>query len=313
MTEIFHEMLAYVLEKDAGLSRTKARSLSSFFEDIPHFISVQEDEIREIHGIGNKTVIRLSDNEINRVLGVIKPEILDPEIPVTDNYISAICRTFTKTQLEMIRSLDLTAMNPNPFLIKSLNLLTPSEFIKFNVYALVTRSIVTSMGFYIEKFLLASSENVVPGKKPWDLLKQDLDGTNHWVQIKSGPNDMDKDQVLYWAGLIEEKILSGDRAYIGITYGKRANETISLNHLRTYLDTWEEKTLIGRELWDFIADDVEFHERLFTTLLNSARSVLSEVSFCDEIEQCIERLTIDFTQEYGDGEEGINAYINEIF
>lgn len=313
MIGLFHEMLAYVLEKDGGLTKSKARSLASFFTDLHHFTSIKREDLLQVRGVGEKVVLRMNESEVKKIFRVIESRILDPNSSVTDNYISAICRSFTKTQLTMIRSLDLSQMNPNPFLIKSLNLSTPHEFIKFNVYALATRSIVTSMGFYVEKFLLASSENVGPGEKPWDLVKHGQDGTLHWVQVKSGPNDLDKDQVLYWADLIEKKIQAGDRAYIGITYGKRTNETISLNHLKTYLSNWEEKTLIGRELWDFIADDDEFHKDLFDKLLSSARTVLSDVSICDEIETCADRLTQNFIDLYGNGGEGLNKYIDSIF
>ncbi|KAF5066011.1 Type II restriction endonuclease EcoO109I [anaerobic digester metagenome] len=311
--DLLHEMLAYVLETEGGLSKTRARTLASFFGDIEDFVNVRADEIARVEGIGRKNALILKTAEIDQVLSVARAGLVDPESPVNENYLAAICRVFTRTQLRMIRNLSLGDMNPNPFLIKSLNLHTPEEFVRFNVYALATRSIVTSMGFYVEKFLLASSGSVENGVKPWDLKKEDGQGRIHWVQVKSGPNDMDKDQILYWSDLIERKLAEGDRAYIGITYGKRTNNTITLNHMRTYLADWEDKTLIGRELWDFVADDPRFHEKLFDILIDSARAVLSGDSFCKEIDACVMRITHEFIEKYGDGEAGISMYILEIF
>lgn len=306
-------MLAYVLINDGGLKKGKARTLASYFVDAKDFCSVKAEDIHEVKGVSGRRTLKLSNDQVVSVVRIAESGLVDPQKTTTENYLAALCRSFTKTQIEMIRGLDLSKLNPNPFLIKSLNLTTPEECIRFNVYALSTRSIVTSMGFAVEKFLLSSSEGVERGKKPWDIVKTDLDGGRHWIQVKSGPNDMDKDQVLYWSGLINEKLQDGDRAYIGMTYGRRDNETISINHLKKYFSEWEDKTLIGRELWDFVADDPHYHDKLLGVLVDSAREVLSDLSVCEEIDQCIERVTTEFTQKYGDGEDGINTYIRDIF
>lgn len=313
MSELFHEMLAYILENDGGLSKGRARTLASYFVDAEDFCSVEAEDVREVKGVSGRRTLKFSADQVDSVVRTARSGLVDPHKTVAENYLGALCRSFTKTQVEMIRGLDLSKLNPNPFLIKSLNLTAPEECVRFNVYALSTRSIVTSMGFAVENFLISSSDGVEKGKKPWDIVKIGPDGERHWIQVKSGPNDMDKDQVLYWSALIEEKLRDGDRAYIGMTYGKRKNETISINHLKTYFSDWGEKTLIGRELWDFVADDPGFHDRLFDVLVSSARAVLSDTSVCEEVDRCIERVTAEFVQKYGDGEEGIDNYIRDIF
>lgn len=313
LSKLFHEMLAYVLESDSGLSEGRARALASHFVDAEAFCSVKAGDIREVKGVGGRRTMKFSDDQVASVIRIAESGLVDPKKTVAENYLAALCRSFTKTQVDMIRGLDLAKLNPNPFLIKSLNLTTPEECVRFNVYALSTRSIVTSMGFAVEKFLLASSEGAEKGKKPWDIVKTDANGERHWIQVKSGPNDMDKDQVLYWSDLIDKKVRDGDRAYIGMTYGRRANETVSINHLKTYFSDWGDKTLIGRELWDFVADDPRFQDKLFDVLVSSAREVISDTSVCEEIDMCIERITAEFVQKYGDGEEGIDTYIRDIF
>jgi len=124
---------------------------------------------------------------------------------------------------------------------------------------------------------------------------------------------MDKDQIVYWSEKIAEKVNEGDKAYIGMTYGKRTNETVTLGLMKQLLPDWEMKTLVGRELWDFVSDDPTYHTRLFDTLRRSAQQVLQQRSICEEIDNCVERIIGEFTSTYGTGEEGVLKYIESIF
>lgn len=313
MNENLHEMLAFLMENDVGLSRGKARSLASYFADIKTFLESEEEDLLNIKGISGKRTINLTEEEIQNISNIKKIGYLDPNVKVSENYLAAISRAFTKRQLKMIESLSLGKINPNPFLIQTLNLKTPEELIRINVYMTATRSIVTSMGFFVENLLLASSESVEKGSDGWDIVKTDRKSGKHWVQVKSGPNDMDKDQIVYWAEKIQKKIIEGDGAYIGTTYGKRTNKTVTFGIMKQLLPDWEMKTLIGKELWDFISDDPNYHTKLFNILSKSAYQILQSNSICSEIELCITRLKKDFIGKYGDGNNGVLKYINEIF
>ena len=310
-----HEMLAFILEKDAGLTKGRARSTASYFADMESFLNSSRRELEEIRGIGRRRTIRLRDEEIDNIIEVKRLGYIDPQQSVSDNFLSAMGREFSNRQLKMINEINLDKLSVNPFLIKTLNLSTPEELIRLNVYMLATRSIVTSMGFFVEKLLLSSSSLVekAPRGTGWDIIKEDIDGETHWIQVKSGPSPMDKDQIVYWTQKIQEKISEGDKAYIGITYGKRTNNTITFNLMKQLLPDWEIKTLIGKELWNFLGDDPEYLKSLFNTLRRSAQVILGEHSIFDEIESCIERVTIEFLDKYGEGEEGISKYIDNIF
>lgn len=315
MTERLHEMLAFILENDAGITKGRARSVASYFADMESFLSSSRRDLEEIRGIGRRRTIRLRNEEIEKIIEVKGLGYIDPQRPVSDNFLSAISREFTKRQLKMINKINLDKLSVNPFLIRTLNLCTPEAVIRLNVYMLATRSIVTSMGFFVEKLLLSSSSLVekAPRGSGWDIIKEDIDGERHWIQVKSGPSDMDKDQIVYWTQKIQEKISEGDKAYIGITYGKRTNNTITISLMKQLLPDWEIKTMIGKELWDFLSDDPEYHKRLFNTLRRSAQVILGKHSIFDEIESCIERVKREFIAKYGEGEEGISNYIDNIF
>jgi hypothetical protein len=314
MTEKLHDLLAFILKNDAGLTAGKARSLASYFTDVSEFLGITEEALANVRGISGRRAIRLTDEEISNIMRIIELDYLDANVSIPENFLGAISRAFTKRQMDMIMNLDLSRLSPNPLLIKALNIHTPEELVKINVYMVVTRSIVTSMGFFVENLLLASSDSIEKGPKGsgWDLVKE-KSGDTHWIQVKSGPNDMDKDQIVYWSQKITEKISEGDCAYIGITYGKSTSETVTLGLMKQLLPDWEMKTLIGRELWDFVSDDPTYHTKLFDTLRSSAQQVLQQRSICEEIDNCVERIIDEFTITYGGGEEGVSKYIESIF
>lgn len=314
MSDLIQKMFAFIFEKEVGFSKQRAIKLASFFNEVDEFLSITEEQLRtNIRSVSGRPAIRLKQDEIDKIIEVSRNSQFDASKSIAENYLSILCTNFTKVQLNMVRNLTLDKVSPNPLLIKSLNLTTPKECVTFNLYALITRSVVTSMGFFVEKLLMSSSDSVEKMKDGWDLLKVTEDNQKHWIQVKSGPNDMDKDQVVYWSQMIQAAENNGDRAYIGITYGKRDNDTVTLGLFRNYLENWESKTLIGRELWDFVADDEEYHKTLFSTLYECGKTVLTNHSFCEEIDKCILRMTEEFISKYGDREEGVQRYVDDIF
>jgi len=315
VSEQLHEMLAFVLEKEVGLTRSKARSLAYQFADIEEFFNLEAEDLTSIRSIAGKRILKLTDDEISRILAFKASGNLSPDLTVAENFLACISRDFTRRQLAMLRILTLEKINPNPFLIRALNLDTPEEVVRLNVYMATTRSIVTSMGFFIQDILLSSSETVENGPRNsgWDLIKTTPTGERCWLQIKSGPNNMDKDQIVYWAEKIQEKISAGDRAYIGITYGKRTNVTVTIGLLKQLLPDWEMRTLIGRELWDFLSEDPDYSSQLFEILRNSAAKVLQQHSITDAIEACVGRIKDEFISQYGEGSQGVSNYMADIF
>ena len=313
MTELLYDMLYYILINEVGISNGKSKALAAQFADIEEFMDTDIDKLKKIKSIGGKKFLKLDSNDIDKIEEFRKKEYLSKEISEKENFLRAMGRDFTRKQLKMLKNLELDNLNPNPLLINALNLHNPQEVVSLYVYAVATRSIVTSMGYFVERLLLSSSELVENPSKGWDILKIDDEGNNHWIQVKSGPNDMDKDQIVYWANEISKKIKEGDNAYIGITYGNKSQNTVTFNLMRQSLPDWEIRTLVGRELWDFISDDPDYHSKVLTALRNAAWIVLSGESISEEIELCIKRIKEEFLKRYGDGLQGVNNYLYAIF
>ena len=306
-------LLIYALRREANFTPLGAMILASHFASLKEFLNVRVEDLAEIRSVSGKRVLKLSKYQIEAIKRLQDARILSTKRNASDNLLILIARDFVRKQVKMLDSMTLERMSPNPFLIKCLNLKTPREIIELNVYMFATRSIVTSMGFFVEKLLLASSESAVECENPWDILKTDRARNRHWIQVKSGPNDMDADQIKYWSKLIAKKISKGERAYIGTTYGKRTKASVTMGLFKSYLPDWERRTLIGRELWDFISEDPTYHEKLFPMLSEAASQVLGTQSIEERIQALIEGLTREFSKKYGASNKGVQRYLNDIF
>jgi len=305
------KLIAVALEVYGGFSESKATKVSYLFNRTEDFLNVTREQLLSIKTVSGSNV-RLSGDEIDRIIQVSRSGKVRADRDTAQNYISVVTDRFIRRQIENIRKISLEKLNPNPFIAKSLNLNSPRELIEFNVYALAIRSIVTSMGFFVEDLLLSTSDSVEKIKSGWDIVKTDQNNTKHYIQVKSGPNDMDKDQIVSWIKKIGDIETQGDRGYIGTTYGKRDNATVTFTLLRQLMENYEEKTLIGRELWEFLSGDTAFLDRLLETLKETALSIMNTRSILDEIEVAVERVTKEFIDKFGDGEDGVKNYIRTI-
>ncbi len=254
----------------------------------------------------------LTEKEVNAIQ--VLQNTIDCSLSIEKNFIILLTQDFIRKQINMLNSMDIEGLNANPILCRALKLNTPKEFIKYYAYAAISRSIVTSMGFLVQNLLLYSNKNVYDGKlyaegnkTKWDLVIDKLGDVRNYIEVKSGPNDMDAAQVKHYAdeiGLVEQ---NDHKAFIGITYGKKDAKTVSTSILETYLPDWKNKTLIGKELWDYISEDPTYHDQLMNTIQNTAEAFLGEESLIDKIEARIEELITIFNNKYATMEDFYNS------
>ena len=311
-TDRFHLLLAGIIEAEIGFNRERSLVYASGFSSLKEFLTISKSKLVGPIGVSGKPVLRLKELQIDAIVRLRKT-LINPEQSVSENYISAVSRKFAKRQVDMIRAMNLDTLVVNPLLVKALNIHTPLELVSLHVEMAASRSIVTSMGFYLEQLVWASSDSIekAPRDSNWDF-KLARGGRNHWLQIKSGTNDMDKDQISHWAKKIEEKISEGDEAYIGIAYGNKSDATVSLGLLKQYLPDWEMRVLVGKELWQFVSGDPKHHTRLCVILRQSALAVLHKASIVSELKVAVKRITGEFELKYGRGEQAVEKYIHEI-
>jgi len=302
------EFLNHLIRKDAKIEKSKSAALASQFSTLKVFKDA--DFLNQKFSRGDKTEIALNQEQRKRIEELKKH--VNPNSSFNENWIRYLANIFVETQLTNINSLSLETMNMNPFLIKALNLKTPKEVIQFNVYQTATRSIVTSMGFTLESMVGRSGARMGVRGEWYDVVKQVKDLT-YWIQVKSGPNDVDKDQVIHFnTEFNKTEAKKSNFAKLGITYGKRTLNTISMNHIKAYLDKWQERLLVGKELWDFVSNENDYHKKVLKWIDDISSKVLHGNSIEQEIEKAIVRIIKEFESKYGKGEAGVQNFINKI-
>lgn len=232
-------------------------------------------------------------------------EDCDTRITLEQNFIKILTKDFIRRQVKAIESITLEGLNANPLLCRALKLNTPEEFIKFYAYSALSRSIVTSMGFLVQDLMLYSNTNVYDGKNypesygtKWDVVIEGLDGIRSYIEVKSGPNDLDKTQILAYDKAIKKVLDGNEKAFIGITYGKLDGKYVSTSILETYVDNWKSKVLIGKDLWDYISDNSSYHETLMSTIQRTAEAFLGNESLIYKIDEKINSLLNDFVTRF---------------
>ena len=144
----------------------------------------------------------------------------------------------------------------------------------------------------------------------YDVVKHDGDKT-YWIQVKAGPNNVNADQAKDFNRKFNEMEKSpGNFARLGIAYGKRDLKTVSLEIVKKYMDNWDERLLVGTELWDFVSDEKDYHLSVLRWIDLTADQMLENSSITREVESAVERLIKEFETKYGRGEQAMQKYLN---
>lgn len=295
--------------------KEKLRVLGDQYDTLSGFKSASVDFLVSLRNAEGNPLIRPFTEKETKLLNRIQNGI-DANDSIEDNFVNLLTSNFINKQLSMLENMTLDDMNSNPLLCAALKLNTAAELVKYNVYALATRSIVTSMGFLVQDLLLFSSADVFDGHDyeegknvKWDLVVERLDEVKAFIEVKSGPNDLDKGQVKSYLKEIQAVERKGCKGYIGITYGKRDADTVSINLFKQYLNRWEERTLIGSELWDYITGNENYHQVLMERIKQIAEVLLEHQS----ILACIENKVSSLTGQFGEKYDDIDHYLSQLW
>jgi len=305
--EVF-DFLSWIIIKEAKIEEGKGSAIASQFSRLESFI--ETDFLTKKFMRMDKTEIILNQAQRERLEGLKK--FVNKSGTVRANWMWYLSQNFINTTMRNIKELSLDTMNVNPFLIRALNLESPDEVVRFNVYQTATRSIVTSMGFTLENLVARSGAR--KGKKgEWYDVVKEIGDLTYWIQVKSGPNDVDADQVRHFSPKFDEtESVKNNLARLGITYGKRSLTTISFSHLKKYMNNWEERLLVGKELWDFVSSEKNYHVFVLDSINEIATKLLKGSSVEKEIENAVKNITIEFESKFGKGKDGVNKFIKEI-
>jgi len=223
-----------------------------------------------------------------------------------------------KAKLE-IKSIDDLSINPHISTLLGLRD-NVRDLIRFNLYQNITRSIVTKWGTFVEELLFYSGsikpemledinsveyENIKEKLKKGttvDLVKV-VDDLVNLFQIKSGPNTMNVEMVYSLIEVMTKlqgtKFCGKDvKMLLGMTYGNP--EQIS-SQIKGGFESvgfeLSEYTKIGRELWDFIAEEEFYYLRVLEILDLVYKEIFGSFSVVEKIEELSKRLEKEWNQD----------------
>ncbi len=284
------------------------------FGSIDSFLCATKEQFENISFIGGENPIRLTETDFEKIRSFQDSGLLDSSLSIQENFVKILVGEFVNRQLQMIESLDLETLNINPILAGALNLNNEKDLIRYYVYQAISRSIVTSTGFLVQNLILYASEYIHEGKDDelgeqtkWDIVVDKIDEIKAYLEIKSGTNDVNKAQMHHYKNEIELVESQGFKAFIGETYGKRTDRTVTHGLMKQYLPDWEDRTLIGKELWIFITNDENYHQKLVKMLLDASKKILINQTIIDKIENRIIPILSSFRLKYNSYNEFLKS------
>lgn len=277
-----------------GIGPSKAGAIAEEFDSYDEFRKATEKDFREIKTRKENRI--LNDEQVKEVIAA--KGIIPEGLGVRETWLFKLSYDFIHSQVEMLLNLDLDNIDINPLLMEALDLDEPKEILSFTVYQTVTRSVVTAWGTCVEKMVkyvgCEDNDSKIKALKGKNFdLKKCLGKDEYYVQIKSGPNTMN-------VGMVESlnetiaKLPAGKKAFLGMTYGTR--DRISVQIMGNLKDP-DTQTKVGRELWDFVAEEKGYYKKVIDVVSDSTKGILSE-SFIDMMHKRIDTLVQQWKKKY---------------
>lgn len=174
------------------------------------------------------------------------------------------------------------------------------SIIKFLLHERFERGAVTSAGDMFQKLAAIFCEPT--GVEGADLMKR-KEGRYYYIQVKAGPNTVDKDACIKLSNDLRkaQRRHLGAITVFGMAYG--SEEQIS-NIVRSYLDV--DMMLIGKDFWEFISGDPDCLQELYEIAGEVARSFRDKRgrTIAQLLEEKLEQLLKEFEVTYGsEGDE----------
>jgi hypothetical protein len=278
---------------DVILSNIKNLSFSSF-KDFNF-----EDEKKYEFTLTDSQKLRLKNTQDDIVLSN----------DLRETMVKFLARKFVRTQYELLDNLKLEELNINPFMVMLLGLRTPEEVVGYFARSNIFISIATSLGFYLEHFLIDGHQNVEKLKEGFDARKTENDVT-YEMEFKSGPNDVNKTAMRQYNTDFLEKEKQNIKPILGMLYGSR-DKSMALTHAENELDKPDEWVKVGKEIWEFVSGEKNHHSKVMRWMDEAVDDLNFSNRILDQVELTVSRLAVEFEKEFGKGEKGVQKYISK--
>lgn len=295
-------LIKYICEKVDGIGNKTADRIAGFMEDIINFHK-NTNQLSNFVTVKGRRFVK--DNQIVEIKRKIDEYILNPKMGINNIWISVLLKDFVKNSISELKNTSLEKLLINPFLVKAFGFDDHKEVISFYFYQKITRSVVTSWGFTVEGLLLCS------GAEKTDMtgfdIKIERSNKTYQFQIKSSPNTMSIEQVRQLNTHIKNiKDKINNIPILGMTYGTR--EQIN-GQIQSTLTNYPKSTKIGKELWDFIADEKGYCIKLLDLIDEITKS--SHFKFSKELEEKKQLLIKDWEKKFGKGKKSVDLVLQK--
>ncbi len=295
-------LIKYICEKVDGIGAKTADRIAGFMVDIVNFCENTSQLSNFVTSKGRRFV---KDIQIAEIKKRIDEYILNPEMEINNIWISVLIKNFVKNSIKELKNTTLEKLLINPFLVKAFGFDDHKEVVSFYFYQKITRSVVTSWGFTVEGLLLCS------GAEKTDIagfdMKVEKEEKTFQLQIKSSPNTMSIEQVRQLNTHIKNiKDNVQNIPILGMTYGTR--EQIS-RQIQSTLTDYPKSTKIGKELWDFIANENGYCIKLLDLIDEITKN--SHFKFSQELEEKKLLLIKDWENKFGKGKKSVDLVLNK--
>lgn len=223
---------------------------------------------------------------------------------VQGHKIRKVFQSFLRNRAKGIKSLRVSDLNANPFLVrlvaKQMDFSDVQSIVRWLVAQRLERGTVTAFGIALQAAAKVFSEGT--GVEGADILKKKK-GHRYHIQVKSGPNTIPKDLRVRITQLLKsaQRRNRGSVALFGMCYGNR--EQVS-GIVKQYVQAqggvdW----VTGKEFWEFISDIPDCHREIYRIAAEVGDEFRDESgrTLRELIEKKISDLSKEFLEAYGSG------------
>ena len=293
-------IIIYLCQKVEGIGEKTAIRIAGYMEDFTNFYE-NTDRLSKFKTDKGKPV--LTSNQITEIKNILKEYNLDKNKSINELWISTLIRDFVKNSIKELQNTTLENLLINPFLVKAFGFDDHKEVVTFYFYQKITRSIVTSWGFAVEGLLLCSG--AVKSEITGFDMKVPRDNKAYHFQIKSSPNTMSIEQVRQLNTHIQNiKNKLNNIPMLGMTYGTRKQIN---SQIQSTLIGYPQTTMVGRELWDFIASEDGYCQKMLNWIDEIMN--LEPTKFSEELEKKKRLLINDWEDKFGTGRSSIEKVL----
>ncbi len=221
------------------------------------------------------------------------------------DYITTNIQDFHQRRFDRLQKLKLmdVVKRKNPYLFKTKNISTVSEFVKTILDAHLSSQEETIFGKFLEELAIFICSQVYGGQKSAAEgidLEFEKDGIRYIVSIKSGPNWGNSSQITKLKDNFRKakRILGTNVSAInvvainGCCYGKTRKP-----------DMGDYLKLCGQKFWEFISGDSDLYTDIIEPLGHQAKE--KKEQFREEYDKTINRFTAEFIGKFCDTDGNI--------